>query len=581
VIGWLLRRCVRLFLLLFRLPFMASAELNDRFSGRDTLLLRFRGEVADHAHGPPFQSWLPGHIERLSLGEALTSIEEAERDEQIKTIALQLDRPQLALIQAEQLLAALARARAAGKRVIAWIDGSSAPVLLLSAVAETVSVTPTGDLEFLGLRVRALFLRGLFDQAGVLPELQHHGDYKTASDMFTHTSMSEAHREMADSLGADLYDQIVGPLVVSRGLTRERLDDLIDQAPLSNERAVASELFHALGYRDKLEKEAGHLGAVEGDPETIEPQRLLARRKRRRRLEAAVRDRPVVAVLTLKGAITSGDEGSGIASLPAIEAIEKLIAAKSIKAVVLRIDSPGGSALASDDIWRAIRRLDKEKPVVASMGRVAASGGYYIAAGARAIVAHAGTLTGSIGVVSGKLSMGPLLHRLGVGMEGVSFGARAGIYDPDRPFSDDERQAAYAELMRIYRVFVDRVAKGRQRTPEEIDALAQGRVYTGRQALEHGLVDRLGGMREAIEEATRLAELEEEPWIVRRKPAKQGWQALTSRDAARVTDQALLRLAPLAGIQPDQAQALLELGPAVLGGRDRVLAWCPWSVPGI
>jgi protease-4 len=373
--------------------------------------------------------------------------------------------------------------------------------------------------------------------------------------------MTEAHREMALDLGGDLYEQVVSAFVTGRRLDREDVVRAIDDAPVSHRAAVAARLVSGLAYRDEVEgRTRALLGlAADRDLSTISPARLLRPRRRREALVDALRDRPVVALVPLAGTIVSGEVGRGLMAHAAVGLLEALREQPRVRAVVLRIDSPGGSATASDDLWRAVRRLDQEKPVVASLGRVAASGGYYAAVGARRIVAHAATLTGSIGIVAGKLHLAPALERLGVRLEGPGFGARAGMYDPDRGYTEDERRAARRELERFYRVFLERVALGRRMGVFDVERLAQGRVYTGRRAHGLGLVDRVGDLGVALDEARGLAGLGPGARVARVELPR-GWPGALS------SEHALLRAA---------------LGPLLTLAREPALAWCPLEVPGV
>jgi protease-4 len=568
VVGWLLRRAVRLPILLLVSPLLLLRWLGLKLAPPAVLHLRLAGPVA----------WFPekeGRLRRAfrgkkarprhSVTEALAALEEAERLPRLGAVLLELDGAGLGLAQAEELLAALDRVKAAGKKVVVWGEGLSGPGLAVAAAGDEAYGTPVGLLNFIGIRARALFVHDLLGILGVVPQLDHHGDYKTMSDMFQRRTLSDAHREMLTELGGDLFDLSVTPLVVGRGVERAKVEATLDAAPVSDEAATEAGFLDGVLYRDELRTKAGALADAGDDPRTCGPALLLARRKRRAWLGQVFRDRPRVRVIQLSGSIVGGESGKGIPALAAIDAIDDAREDKGLKAVVLRIDSPGGSALASDDIWRAVRRLNEEKPVVASLGRVAASGGYYIAVGARKILAHEATLVGSIGVVSGKFSLGPALRRWGVGFEGVSFGARAGMLDPDRPFDAEEVEANRRELMRFYEVFLSRVAEGRGKTRDEIDAVAQGRVYTGRRAVGLGLVDRIGGLKAAVDEAAALAELKAEPRVERVEVDQRGVLAkLDPRGQAGLLGEGLEALTVAASLS-----------------REPALAYCPWWVDGV
>lgn len=557
---WLLRRLLGLLALLFALPRLVLGAALDLVSRPDALVLRFTGEVPDDS--PGWRRFLaPRPL--LSLEEAVEALEEARRDRRIRLVEVVLERAALTLAQAEDLVHALDRARASGKRVLVWLDGSTAPCLLVACAADRALAVPEATLDFLGLRVRAVFLAELLELVGVAPAIEREGPYKTAPDTFTQRSMTPAHREMSTSLGADLHDQVVGAFVTGRGLPRDHVTAVLDRAPLTHRAAVAERLLDGLAYRDEVDERGQALLGLDRPLRTAEAGQLLARRWRRDTIGAALLDRPVIALVPLTGTIVPGDMGRGLPAHAAVALLEALREQRHVRAVILRIDSPGGSATASDDLWRAVRRLDQEKPVVASLGTVAASGGYYAAVGARRIVAHASTLTGSIGIFGGKLHLGPALERLGVKIEGPAFGARAGLYDVDRGWDDDERRAVRDSLLRFYRVFLERVAEGRGMGLFEVERLAQGRVYTGRQAHGLRLVDRVGGLDAAIEEARALAGLVR-PHALVRVDLPRGWPRALTAERVGAVERVLEQVATLAALS-----------------RERALAWCPLEVGGL
>jgi protease-4 len=564
VIRWALRRGLGLLRLLLGLPVALLAALVWRRGRRDALVLRFEDAVEDHPqdHGW-IRSFLGARAPGLDLATALAALREAKADPRLKGVVVLLERAALGLTQADLLATALDAARLAGKKALVWTDTTSAGALVVGAAADRFLVAPESTLRFAGVRMAAPFVGDLLRLVGLGADLDHEGPYKSYSDTFTRSSMSDAHREVSIALTTDLYDQVVSPLVVGRAIERRRIEALIDAAPSSHRAVVAEGLADKLAWEDEVDAETATLLGLDPEPDPakawrgVSPRYYVGRQRRRERRAGLFRDLPLIAVAELEGAIVPGKEGRGVAVHAWVELLEELADDDEVKAVVLRIDSPGGSAEASDDLWRAARLLDREKPVVASLGRVAASGGYYAAVAARRIVAHPSTLTGSIGVVSGKLHAAPLLERLGVRVEGPQVGAHAGLYDPDRPFTADERVANRRELERVYRTFLERVAEGRKKTLAEVEALAQGRVYTGRQALPLGLVDRLGGLEDALDEVRTLAEL--------RGPAR----------VVRVRSPRRRSLGVVPGLSFDDLGTALELA------RCRTLTWCPWTVRGL
>jgi protease-4 len=572
LIGWLIRRVLRLTRLLLLSPLHLLRGLLDRVVGQEVVALQLTEEVPWFAQQDP--AWrkyvAPRKVPTVSIEEALVTLAEAARAPAVKAVSLTLDRAALSLAQAEVLLDAIDRVKAAGKKVLVWADGLGGPGLMVASAADKAYAVPIGQLHFLGIRVRAVFVHDLLSILGVVPQMDHHGNYKTMSDMFMRRTMSPAHEEMSKDLGSDLYEQLLTPLIMGRGLTREEAVAALDDGPLDHALATERKVLDGVAYRDEADDLGAKLLDFEDDkkPSRTGPRRLIARHQRRVWLASVFADAPRICVIEVSGSIIGGRTGRGCPALALIDVLNAVRKDKGVKAVVLRINSPGGSALASDIMWRAARRLNEEKPVIASLGEVAASGGYYIAVAARTIVAHASSLVGSIGVVSGKFHIAPALHRWGVGFEGVPFGARAGMYDPDRPFTEDEIQANHTGLMRFYETFLERVCEGRNKTRDEIDAVAQGRVYTGRRALALGLIDHVGDLEKAVTLAADAAGLKAKPALERIEINKPGLAQKLGLSAQAIVG------APV-------SESLEALAVATTLASEPALAYCPWRVDGI
>ena len=365
---------------------------------------------------------------------------------------------------------------------------------------------PTATLDLTGMASYELFLRGMLDKIGAYPDALHIGEYKTASNTFTEHTYTPAHREMAESLNTDLYEQLVRGIADGRKKSEADVKTLIDHGPFLPEDALRAGLIDDLAYEDELDDKvklaSGKLHYVDmNDYRQVSAGSLGLNRG------------PQIAVIYATGLIASGKStydttgGQVVGSDTLIEYLRKARADSSIKAIVLRVDSPGGSAIASDVIWREVVLTKNQKPLIASMSDVAASGGYYIAMPAHAIVAEPSTLTGSIGVVLTKFVIDGTLKKLGMNMEGVSQGKYADMYSPVRPFSPEERARMAENMQATYDTFVEKAAQGRNTTPEKIDAIGQGRVWTGRQAKEIGLVDELGGLDRAVALAKQRAKI--------------------------------------------------------------------------
>ncbi|HYZ68096.1 MAG TPA: signal peptide peptidase SppA, partial [Mycobacterium sp.] len=359
------------------------------------------------------------------------------------------------------------------------------------------------------------------------------GEYKSAANLFTQDRYTDAHREADSRLIESLHSQVLQAVAQSRHLDASEVDALADKAPLLRDDAVTGQLVDRIGFRDEAYARIGELVGAPGiSPETGDadsedaPPRLYLLRYARATASRSTpptppipgrKTKPKIAVVTLHGPIVSGRGGPHLLPLGGSSAGGDTIAAAlreaaaddSVSAIVLRVDSPGGSVTGSETVWREVNRVrDGGKPVVVSMGAVAASGGYYVAMSADAIVANPGTITGSIGVVTGKLVARELKDRLGVGSGSIRTNPNADAWSINQPFTDEQHAHVEAEADLFYTDFVDRVAKGRKMTVEAVDAIARGRVWTGADALGRGLVDELGGLRTAITRAKVLAGLE-------------------------------------------------------------------------
>lgn len=395
------------------------------------------------------------------------------------------------------------------KPIIAFLEYGGDQQYYLASACDKVFLLPTASLDLTGMASYEVFLRGTLDKIGALPDAIHVGDYKTASNTFTERTFTPAHREMAESLNTDLYEQVIAGLAESRQKTPAEVRKLVDHGPYLPEDAVRAGLIDDLAYEDEIDDKV-QLGR--GRVNTLRQHDY-----RNVGLHSLGLNRgPRIAVIYAVGLISTGrsseDSVSGqvIGSETMVEYLRKARADDSIRAIVLRIDSPGGSAIASDVIWREVMLTRERKPVIASMSDVAASGGYYIAMPAHAIVAQPATLTGSIGVVLIRFVINGTLEKMGINLETVKQGQYADIFSPVRPFTPDERKRLGELMQATYDAFVEKAASGRNTTPERIDAVAQGRVWTGKQAKEIGLVDELGGLERALEIAKERAKIGKE-----------------------------------------------------------------------
>ena len=462
----------------------------------------------------------------LLLREAVAAIHRAAEDPRVEGLIARVQIPGGPAGSVQELREAIA-AFSTAKPALAWAETypGTLAYYLASAFRE-VWLQPSGTVGLVGFATNALFLRGALDKAGVEAQFVARGEYKSAANLFTEESYTDAHREADTRLLDSLHGQVVQAIAESRRLEPEAVDALADRAPLLRDDALSGGLIDRVGFRDEAYQRIAELvGARPSDDTEDEPPRLyLARYARATATRPGLpvskvpgrKTKPTIAVVAVAGPIVSGRGGphvplgTGTVGGDTIAAALREAAADDrVSAVVLRVDSPGGSVTGSETIWREVARIrDDGKPVVASMGAVAASGGYYVSMGADAIVANPGTITGSIGVVTGKLVARDLKKRLGVGSDAVRTNANADAWSVNAPFTDKQRAQVEAEADLFYDDFVQRVAQGRNLSVEDVDAVARGRVWTGADALEHGLVDELGGLRTAITRAKILAGLD-------------------------------------------------------------------------
>lgn len=437
------------------------------------------------------------------LLEALLVLEAAAGDPAIAGVSLELDGPLPGWSAAHSLRRAIAGVVRRGKPVATWAPQLDEAGLLVASAGSRILMPETGRVQLLGLSAQGYYFRDLLAQLRVEPVVVRIGSHKGAAEPFTRGGMSPEQREQTEALVDDLFEALVDGIAEGRGLAPAQVRDLVDRGPWGAVRAREAGLIDACCYADQVEDVLRELQG--GAPAAEDLPRIDARSYRAFRVDAA---RPgtsgTLAYLVAQGGIHRGS-GRGVGAEPWARLLESMRTHPEVRGVVLRVDSPGGDALASDLLWHALDRLRREKPVVASMAEVAASGGYYLASAADRVFAETGSVTGSIGVIGGKINLEGLYERLGIGRDGVERGARAGLLSEVRGFTPDERQAVRDEMEELYAAFLDRVARGRGLPEEAVRRVAQGRIYSGSRALGNGLVDAPGGPLEALAELRRLA----------------------------------------------------------------------------
>ena len=474
---------------------------------------------------------LTGGGRAMALRDAVAALHRAAEDPRVAGL---IARVQLAAspVGAVQELREAIAAFSAVKPSLAWAETypGTLSYYLASAFGE-VWMQSSGSVGLVGFASSATFLRDALEKAGIEAQFTARGEYKSAANLFTEGGFTEAHREAVTRMLESLQDQVWQAVAESRNIDAGALDALADRAPLLRDEAVESGLVDRIGFRDEALARIAELVGVDNvsneEDEDAVPRLYLSRYAGAARSRLALpvpsipgrRSKPTIAVVTCEGAIVNGRGGrqflpfgSSNAGADTIAAALREVAADdAVSAIVLRVDSPGGSLTASETIWREVKRArQRGKPVVASMGAMAASGGYYVSMDADAIVANPGTITGSIGVMSGKLVVRDLKDRLGVGSETVRTNANADVWSADELFTPEQQADREAEADRFYADFVERVAAGRKVSAEAVDAVARGRIWTGADALERGLIDELGGFRTAVRRAKVLAGLDED-----------------------------------------------------------------------
>lgn len=454
--------------------------------------------------------------ERDPYGRLLRRLAALRADPEVAAVAVKIEGIPLGPGRVEELRAAI-RAIQERKPVLAYLLGGGTSEYWLATSATAVAAPPGATLDVTGLSTSKLYLRDALARLGISFDVVARGAYKSAPEPLVRSGPSPEAREVTDAVLDDLFGRFVSDVASARGLSPERIRALVDQGLFGAEEAQAARLLDEVLWPDELE---GALGRLAGRRVRLASRHEPAPERRAQRWGRL----PAIEIIGVRGAIVPGERRSVVPGRDDLAGAETIVreirrAAEdsSVKAIVLRVDSPGGDGLASDLIWRAVVRARARKPVVASMGDVAASGGYLVAVGADVVVAQPSTLTGSIGVFALKPDVSGLLEKLAIGREAAARGANAAVASVTKPWSPSEREAVERRIDAFYELFVARVAEGRKLSREEVEDVAGGRTWTGKQAFDRRLVDRLGSLRDAFELARERAGLSaSEPIEVRR-----------------------------------------------------------------
>ena len=509
-----------------------------RFASGSVLTIKLSGQIAEIPQGR-FSSV-------VSLPELSLALRKAAVDPRIKGVCVKIDPLSCGWSKLQEIRRHMDHFKASGKYSIAYLERASEKEMYLASAFGEIYAPPSASVSLRGLSVKGTFLRGTLDKIGIEPEVRRIGNYKSAGDQLLREDMSEYQREQLSALLDDIYAEFVEGLAKARGKTCEEVEAIINEGIFDMERLKEVGMVDDLKYNDEVED------LLKERTDGKEDELRFVKYKKYKKVNPTAfglpgnKGKKTIAIVRTSGAIVGGDgQNNVITADKVIAQLRSLKKNKKIAAVVLRVDSPGGDALASDLMWREIKKLGEEKPVIASMSDVAASGGYYMAMGCNKIVAEALTITGSIGVVTGKFCTADLAKKIGYASETISKGTYAEILNDARPFNTVEAELFDKAALHAYASFRDKAAESRGMSVERMQEVAQGRVWTGKAAAKIGLVDSIGGLSRAIRLAKEAAEISEDDKVAIREVSRSSAspiQLLTGRGA---TMQALLAMASL------------------------------------
>lgn len=479
---------------------------------KKTLLVRLDGDLPENPKIPVFG------VKPLRFIDYLEGISRAADDDAVKNMLLHIGSLRCGLGKAEELAEAIAAFRKQGKPVVAFLDDADNLSYYVAAGADSIFVPPVSGVQLVGLRAELKSYKGFLAKIGVEAEVERVGDYKTAPEGYYLDQPSQANREQTNRLLDDLYATLVEAVASGRGLAGDSVKTLIDAAPLTSVEACQAGLIDRSCYYHELQESftgrdrrpgRALVGLLEYQTQTV--------------VKDCWAPSPVVAVIVADGEISYGGSGGRVGEDELLGEIDRVRRDPTVGAAVLRINSPGGEAIASDLLRHEVERLAKEKPLVISMGDVAASGGYYMSTVGCPVLVDRNTITGSIGIYAGKANLTGLYDKLNIYSETFFRGRNAAMYSLSEPFTSQQRESVRRHIEAFYRHFVSLVADSRHLSAERVDSLGRGRVWTGREATANHLADRTGGLLAAIEEARRAAGIEIDELTVNVYPVKRTW----------------------------------------------------------
>ena len=503
---------------------VSSSESETQVRKNSVMMLDLNGTLAERSQENPLDLIMKDDYKTYGLDDILSSIKKAKENEDIKGIYIQATSLGAGFASLEEIRNALKDFKESGKFVVAYGDAYTQGLYYLSSVADKVLLNPQGMLEWRGLAATPMFFKDLLEKVGVEMQVFKVGTYKSAVEPFISTEMSAANREQINVYLSSIWGQITSAVAESRNLSVEALNKEADRMLMfyPAEESVKNGLVDTLIYKNDVRDYLKNLAGIDKDDNmpVLGIQDMINVKKN------VPRDKSgnVIAVYYAYGEIDGGSSAStdeGINSEKVIKDLRKLKDNENVKAVVLRVNSPGGSAYGSEQIWYAVNQLKKEKPVIVSMGDYAASGGYYISCNADTIVAEPTTLTGSIGIFGMMPNAKGLTENLGVSFDVVKTNPYADFGNLTRPMNDGEKGLMQMYVNNGYELFLTRCSDGRGISMEELDKIAQGRVWTGSTAKELGLVDELGGLDKALEIA--IAKAGVDAYTVMSYPKKEGF----------------------------------------------------------
>ena len=536
------------FFIMFMVLIAIGAAMGSAFGEGDqitvknnsVLVLKLKKEIKDYApkSSDPFDEIFGFGDEVMGLNTIINAIENAKYDNNILGISIEALQLNSGIAQTQAIRDKLFEFKESGKFITAYADVYDQKNYYLSSVADSIYVNPAGGIDFKGLSGEILFFKDFQDKYGVKMEVIRHGKYKSAVEPFLANKMSDANREQTQSFLNSIWSELVIDIGESRNITTQEInhiaDDLLARTP---ELSVENKMITNQLYRDEYENVINNLLDVDESEKinTITLSDYISSGEGR--IKSTSKNR--IAVIYAQGEIIYGKGNEKyIGQELIVKALKKARKSNNVKAIVLRVNSPGGSALASDIIWRELEITKKEKPLVVSMGNLAASGGYYIACNADKIIAEPTTITGSIGVFGAIPNISDLTDRIGINAEQIGTNKQSVGYSVFEPITKDFYNVTKEGVERVYTTFVDKVAAGRNMTFVQVDSIAQGRVWTGKEAIENGLVDELGSLEDAIVIAAELAGIED--YRVRNYPDyKKDFKDLFKGPFARIKESVL------------------------------------------